>query len=100
WKADEMKLLPLRWNWLKRSQLNLPSRQLVRNDSYSMPGTTGWTVLSVKFVLFVDQGSSVEQSLEYQATWNMAMLQSSDTTEAFKAFTTKQPPRFKPLPRL
>ncbi|CAE6454071.1 unnamed protein product [Rhizoctonia solani] len=42
----------------------------------------------------------VEQSLEYQATWNMSMLQSLDTAEAFKAFTTKQAPRFQPLPKL
>ncbi|KAG8732697.1 hypothetical protein FRC11_011472, partial [Ceratobasidium sp. 423] len=57
-------------------------------------------VVGTKRFLLHARDHSVEQSLEYQATWNMAMLQSSDTTEAFKAFTTKQPPRFKSLPKL
>ncbi|CAE6444496.1 unnamed protein product [Rhizoctonia solani] len=57
-------------------------------------------VVGTKRFLLHARDHSVEQSLEYQATWNMAMLQSSDTVEAFKAFATKQPPRFKPLPKL
>ncbi|CAE6512132.1 unnamed protein product [Rhizoctonia solani] len=57
-------------------------------------------VVGTKRFLLHARDHSVEQSLEYQATWNMAMLQSSDTTEAFKAFTTKQHPQFKPLPKL
>ncbi|CAE6461465.1 unnamed protein product [Rhizoctonia solani] len=57
-------------------------------------------VVGTKRFLLHARDHTVEQSLEYQATWNMAMLQSSDTTEAFKTFTTKQPPRFQPLPKL
>ncbi|CUA72844.1 hypothetical protein RSOLAG22IIIB_10352 [Rhizoctonia solani] len=57
-------------------------------------------VVGTKRFLLHARDHSVEQSLEYQATWNAAMLQSSDTTEAFKAFTTKKPPRFNPLPKL
>ncbi|CAE6447956.1 unnamed protein product [Rhizoctonia solani] len=57
-------------------------------------------VMGTKRFLLHARDHSVEQSLEYQATWNAAMLQSSDTTEAFKAFTTKKPPRFNPLPKL
>ncbi|CAE6448881.1 unnamed protein product [Rhizoctonia solani] len=57
-------------------------------------------VVGTKRFLLHARDHTVEQSLEYQATWNMAMLQSPDTTEAFKSFNTKQPPRFKPLPKL
>ncbi|CAE6421716.1 unnamed protein product [Rhizoctonia solani] len=57
-------------------------------------------VVGTKRFLLHARDHSVQQSLEYQATWNAAMLQSSDTTEAFKAFTTKKPPRFNPLPKL
>ncbi|KAG8740768.1 hypothetical protein FRC11_000096, partial [Ceratobasidium sp. 423] len=57
-------------------------------------------VVGTKRFLLHARDHTVEQSLEYQATWNMAMLQSPDTTEAFKSFATKQPPRFQPLPRL
>ncbi|KAF8675613.1 enoyl-CoA hydratase/isomerase family protein [Rhizoctonia solani] len=57
-------------------------------------------VVGTKRFLLHARDHSVEQSLEYQATWNMAMLQSSDTVEAMKAFATKQPPAFKPLPKL
>ncbi|KAH7338338.1 ClpP/crotonase-like domain-containing protein [Rhizoctonia solani] len=57
-------------------------------------------VIGTKRFLLHARDHTVEQSLEYQATWNMAMLQSSDTTEAFKAFTSKQSPRFQPMPKL
>ncbi|CUA67579.1 hypothetical protein RSOLAG22IIIB_07447 [Rhizoctonia solani] len=57
-------------------------------------------LVGTKRFLLHARDHSVEQSLEYQATWNAAMLQSSDTTEAFKAFATKKPPRFNPLPKL
>ncbi|CCO34897.1 enoyl-CoA hydratase [Rhizoctonia solani AG-1 IB] len=57
-------------------------------------------VVGTKRFLLHARDHTVDQSLEYQATWNMAMLQSSDTTEAFKSFTTKRPPRFQSLPKL
>ncbi|EUC59227.1 enoyl-CoA hydratase/isomerase [Rhizoctonia solani AG-3 Rhs1AP] len=57
-------------------------------------------VVGTKKFLLHARDNTVKQSLEYQATWNMAMLQSPDTAEAFKAFTTKQVPRFQPLPKL
>ncbi|CAE6450573.1 hypothetical protein ACGC1H_003969 [Rhizoctonia solani] len=66
----------------------------------TIAGKSPVAVVGTKRFLLHARDHSVEQSLEYQATWNMAMLQSSDTTEAFKAFTTKQTPQFRPLPKL
>ncbi|KAG9121864.1 hypothetical protein FRC07_001998, partial [Ceratobasidium sp. 392] len=57
-------------------------------------------VVGTKRILLHARDHSVEENLEYTATWNQVMLQSSDTLEAFKSFRTKQPPQFKPLPKL
>ncbi|QRV99640.1 enoyl-CoA hydratase/isomerase family protein [Ceratobasidium sp. AG-Ba] len=51
-------------------------------------------------VLLHARDHSVDENLEYTATWNQGMLQSSDTTDAFRAFQTKKPAQFKPLPKL
>ncbi|KAG9090030.1 hypothetical protein FRC06_001245, partial [Ceratobasidium sp. 370] len=56
--------------------------------------------VGTKRVLLHARDHSVEENLEYTATWNQVMLQSTDTVEAFKAFQTKKAPRFKPLPKL
>ncbi|KAF8596925.1 ClpP/crotonase [Ceratobasidium sp. AG-I] len=56
--------------------------------------------IGTKHILLHARDHSVNENLEYTATWNQVMLQSSDTVEAFKAFQTKKPPHFKPLPKL
>ncbi|KAG8794536.1 hypothetical protein FRC12_023745 [Ceratobasidium sp. 428] len=56
--------------------------------------------VGTKRILLHARDHSVEENLEYTATWNQVMLQSTDTIEAFKSFRTKQPPKFKPLPKL
>ncbi|QRV85609.1 enoyl-CoA hydratase/isomerase family protein [Ceratobasidium sp. AG-Ba] len=57
-------------------------------------------VVGTKRVLLHARDHSVDENLEYTATWNQGMLQSSDTTDAFRAFQTKKPAQFKPLPKL
>ncbi|KAG8723354.1 hypothetical protein FRC09_003680 [Ceratobasidium sp. 395] len=56
--------------------------------------------VGTKRILLHARDHSVEENLEYTATWNQVLLQSTDTIEAFKSFRTKQPPKFKPLPKL
>ncbi|KAG8708055.1 hypothetical protein FRC08_000133 [Ceratobasidium sp. 394] len=56
--------------------------------------------IGTKRILLHARDHSVEENLEYAATWNQVMLQATDMAEAFKAFQTKKAPRFKPLPKL
>ncbi|KAI5478679.1 delta(3,5)-Delta(2,4)-dienoyl-CoA isomerase [Pseudohyphozyma bogoriensis] len=57
-------------------------------------------VLGTKHLLNYSRDHTVAEGLNYTATWNMAMLQSEDLTEAFKAFATKKKPAFKKLGKL
>ncbi|KAG9047834.1 hypothetical protein FS842_000539 [Serendipita sp. 407] len=57
-------------------------------------------VIGTKHLLLHAQDHSVQESLEYTATWNQVMLQSDDTVQAFKGALAKQIPKFKPLPKL
>ncbi|KAG8819900.1 hypothetical protein FRC19_009423 [Serendipita sp. 401] len=57
-------------------------------------------VIGTKHLLLHAQDHSVQESLEYTATWNQVMLQSDDTAQAFKGALAKQIPKFKPLPKL
>uniref|UniRef100_A0A7N2L8B0 Enoyl-CoA hydratase n=1 Tax=Quercus lobata TaxID=97700 RepID=A0A7N2L8B0_QUELO len=51
-------------------------------------------VTGTKAVLLRSRDMSVEQGLDYVATWNSAMLLSDDLTEAISAYTQKRKPAF------
>jgi len=51
-------------------------------------------VTGSKRVLAFCEGKSVEDGLQYVATWNAAFLTSDDLGEAVQAFLEKRPPRF------
>ncbi|KAK4684337.1 hypothetical protein P7C73_g5842, partial [Tremellales sp. Uapishka_1] len=54
-------------------------------------------VVGTKHLLNHARDHTVQDGLEYTAAWNMAMLQSVDTTLAMKASVSKLPPVFPPL---
>ncbi|HVB91079.1 MAG TPA: crotonase/enoyl-CoA hydratase family protein [Acidimicrobiales bacterium] len=51
-------------------------------------------VQGTKAVLAANEGRTVDQALEYVATWNAGMLASDDLVEAMTAFMEKRAPRF------
>ncbi|HXZ62411.1 MAG TPA: crotonase/enoyl-CoA hydratase family protein [Acidimicrobiales bacterium] len=51
-------------------------------------------VQGTKAVLAANDGRTVEEGLEYVATWNAGMLSSDDLIEAVTAFMEKRPPKF------
>lgn len=51
-------------------------------------------VQGTKAVLAANEGKTVEQGLDYVATWNAGMLASHDLTEAVTAFMEKRTPKF------
>jgi enoyl-CoA hydratase len=53
------------------------------------------SIRGTKEVLKYSRDHSVEDSLNYMATWNAAMLLSDDLSEAFKASMEKRSPEFK-----
>ncbi|CDO69825.1 hypothetical protein BN946_scf184803.g23 [Trametes cinnabarina] len=54
-------------------------------------------VAGTKHLLLHARDHSVRENLEYTATWNSAMLQTHDLTNAVKAAQKKQKPAFRPL---
>jgi len=52
------------------------------------------SIRGTKQVLQYTRDHSVDDSLNYMATWNAAMLMSDDLTEAFKATMEKRAPKF------
>lgn len=54
-------------------------------------------VTGTKAVLLRSKDLSLEQGLDYVATWNSAMLVSNDLMEAVSAYTQKRKPAFSKL---
>lgn len=52
------------------------------------------SIRGTKHVLQYTRDHSVDDALNYMATWNAAMLLSADLTEAFKATLEKRQPKF------
>jgi enoyl-CoA hydratase len=63
------------------------ARRIAENSPLAVQGT--------KRVLRYCEGKSVEDGLQYVATWNAAFLQSEDLGEAMRAFAEKRKPVFK-----
>jgi len=57
-------------------------------------------VVGTKHLLAHARDHTVQDNLEYTATWNQVMLQSGDTVQAMSAFAKKQAPVFQALPKL
>jgi len=54
-------------------------------------------VLGTKHLLLHARDHSVQENLDYTATWNGVMIQTGDMAEAMKAFQEKRKPTFAPL---
>jgi enoyl-CoA hydratase len=63
--------------------------------AHSIAANPPLTVQGVKAVLTATRSMSVQQGLDYVATWNSGNLLSEDLAEAFNAFVQKRPPNFK-----
>ncbi|EPS95693.1 hypothetical protein FOMPIDRAFT_1131961 [Fomitopsis schrenkii] len=57
-------------------------------------------VLGSKHLLLHARDHTVQDSLDYTATWNSVMLQTADMPEIFKAMSKKSKPSFAPLANL
>lgn len=57
-------------------------------------------VVGTKHIMLHSRDHSVQENLDYTATWNQVMLQSTDLRDAFQAFLAKKPVRFGGLGKL
>ncbi|KAK4054289.1 hypothetical protein OIO90_003522 [Microbotryomycetes sp. JL221] len=57
-------------------------------------------VIGTKHILNYSREHTVQEGLDYEAVWNMAMLQSEDLVKAMQAFATKESPTFSPFYKL
>ncbi len=65
-----------------------------RVEAQLIAGLSPVAVQGVKHVLNEQDGMTVQQGLDYVATWNSAFLQSEDLKEAFAAFFEKRTPEY------
>jgi len=56
--------------------------------------------MGTKHILIHSRDHSVQQNLDYVASWNQAMLQSEDLKNSITSFTSKKAPVYKALPKL
>ncbi|MCX2745528.1 crotonase/enoyl-CoA hydratase family protein [Mangrovivirga sp. M17] len=69
--------------------------EYVKQIAHTIASKSPLSIRGTKEVLKYTRDHSVEDSLNYMATWNAAMLLSDDLTEAFKATIEKRQPKFK-----
>lgn len=78
-----------------------PDREAVREAGLEMArliaAKSPIAVAGTKRHLVFSRDHTVQQGLEYVATWNAAMLQSHDLVDAMQASVTKKPPIFSKL---
>jgi len=74
-----------------RAALDAGAAALAREIASNPP----LVVRGIKQVLDYADGKSIDDALEYVATWNSAFLASEDLAEAAAAFAQKRPPQFK-----
>ena len=80
------------------SQVHEDREQLyeaARAEAKLIAGLSPVAVQGVKHVLNMQDGMTVQQGLEYVATWNSAFVQSEDLKEAIAAFFEKRTPDYK-----
>lgn len=104
--AMELALTGRRFSGSEAKQLGLVSRsfgskeemdEAVRLIAEDIASKSPLAVTGTKAVLLRSRDMSVEQGLDYVATWNSAMLLSDDLTEAISAYTQKRKPVFAKL---
>ncbi|KAH9931297.1 ClpP/crotonase [Fomitopsis serialis] len=66
----------------------------------TIAGKSPIAVLGSKHLLLHARDHSVQENLDYTATWNSAMLQTADMKELVKSTKTKTKPQFAPLGKL
>lgn len=66
-----------------------------RAEAQLIAGLSPVAVQGVKHVLNAQDGMTVQQGLDYVATWNAAFVQSEDLKEAIAAFFEKRTPDYK-----
>jgi enoyl-CoA hydratase len=64
-------------------------------EAETIAGHSPLVIQGVKHIMNNQEGWTVDQGLEYVATWNSAFLQSEDLTEALTAFMEKRKPEYK-----
>lgn len=69
--------------------------EAARAEARLIAGLSPVAVQGVKHVLNCQDGMTVQQGLDYVATWNAAFVQSEDLKEAIAAFFEKRTPEYK-----